>query len=82
MTYPTMLYAKDGRHVIVNSQEAHDELPGEWFDSPAAFGLVTCPSVEQQYQGRSHTTHAYAPHGVQMDVRKIRKEPLKSEETT
>jgi hypothetical protein len=68
MSYPTMLYATDGRTAVVDTPEAHDALPGEWFDSPAAFGLITCPSVAQQFQGRPHTSTAYAPQGVLVPV--------------
>lgn len=48
--YPRMVYAKPADKIIAKIVNSDDELKalGEgWEKSPAAFGLITCPSFEQ-----------------------------------
>jgi hypothetical protein len=49
--YPRHMYAaKDGggvRAIQVNSKDEEDALGEEWHYSPAKFGVLTAPSIEQ-----------------------------------
>src|SRR3989442_422841 len=41
-----MFYRSDGTTTTVTTQAAQDALSGAWFDSPADYGLITAPSVD------------------------------------
>lgn len=45
--YPRFMYHPDYEPYVVQSAEEEEELHG-WFDSPAEYGVITCPSVDQQ----------------------------------
>ena len=45
MAFPQMWYKSNGRSRIVASQAERDALIGTWASSPAAFAIVTAPSV-------------------------------------
>jgi len=44
--YPRYMYHPDYEPLVVNSAEEEEELDG-WYDSPADYGVFTCPSAEQ-----------------------------------
>ena len=60
--FPRMMYQVDGTTVVVHNEAELAALSGGWFDTPADFGLVTAPSVEQMAQGTPATSDV-APHG-------------------
>ena len=63
MVFPKMFYRSDGTTTIVATQEELNALSGGWFDSPAYFGLLTAPSVDQVPLGVP-STPPYAPNGI------------------
>ena len=74
MAFPKMFYASDGRTTIVTTQAEQDALSGAWFDSPADFGLITAPSLDEAalltttystgvFEGTANPT-SYAPNGI------------------
>jgi hypothetical protein len=44
--YPRYMYHPDYEPLVVASAEEEEELGG-WYDSPADYGVFTCPSAEQ-----------------------------------
>ncbi len=46
MDYPKFKYHATKAARIVNDDAEEQELGAEWKDSPAEFGVITCPSVE------------------------------------
>ena len=69
MGFPKMFYRSDGTTVIVTTQAAQDGLSGAWFDSPADYGLVTAPSVQELADPTNTAAPtSYAPGAVQRDV--------------
>jgi len=65
MAFPKMFYRSDGTTTTVTTQAQQDALSGAWFDSPADFGYLTAPSVDQLDLGTA-TAFSYAPNGVQV----------------
>ena len=63
MAFPRMFYAADGTVCVVASQAEQAALTGTWYDSPADFGYLTAPSVDQLDTGTA-TAYSYAPNGV------------------
>ena len=49
---PTYLFHKDGRAELVENEDVYLMLlkTPEWAESPAAFGVITAPDKEQQFQ--------------------------------
>ena len=65
MAFPKMLYQRDGTTTIVRTDAELAALSGGWFDSPADFGYLSAPSVDQLDEGTA-TPYSYAPNGVQV----------------
>ena len=61
--YPKVKYSAAGAAVLVDSPEQEQQLRGgPWADSPAAFGIITCPSVEEMQEPNVPRPMPYAPH--------------------
>lgn len=45
-TYPKWKYHPEERAVVVVSPQDERELGDGWFDSPAHYGVETCPGVK------------------------------------
>jgi hypothetical protein len=69
MSFPKMFYRSDGTTTTVTTQAQQDALSGAWFDSPADYGLITAPSVDD-VADTTNTAAAtpYAPNALQRDV--------------
>jgi hypothetical protein len=51
-SFPSFRYHQTEEPIIVNSAEEAEALGAEWADTPAAFGTITAPSVEQIREAR------------------------------
>lgn len=47
--YPKYKYHAEKSPILVSSEEQEEKLGDDWKDSPADHGLITQPSVEQQF---------------------------------
>lgn len=48
--YPTWKYHATAGALLVQSLEEEEALGAGWADSPAAFGVITAPSVDEKRQ--------------------------------
>lgn len=67
MDFPCVVYYADGAMVLVESDEALEELREGWETSPAVFGFVTAPSTDEQLLGTACDL-SYASGAVHIDV--------------
>lgn len=49
-SYPKWKYHPEKEAVVIESIQEEKELGPGWFDSPAAFGVETCPGVKPDPQ--------------------------------
>lgn len=60
--YPKMIYNPDGRVAVVQSDEEQKAMGGEWHDSPAEYGVETCPAAPQAVEGGYYGQGYVGPH--------------------
>jgi len=64
-----MFYRSDGTTTIVETEAQQNALSGAWFDSPADYGLITAPSVDDVAETtNTAAATSYAPNALQRDV--------------
>jgi hypothetical protein len=61
MGYPKHKYHTSGADRVVYSSEEETALPGGWYDSPADFGILTTPNVEEMAPPNVPRPMPYAP---------------------
>lgn len=59
--YPKMIFNPDGRVAVVQSQEEQKALGSGWHDSPADYGVETCPAAPAAIEGGYYGQGYVAP---------------------
>lgn len=57
--YPKFLYHKTEGAKLVNSELEESELSGKWEDSPAKFGIETCPAAISEIAPQAKEMHEH-----------------------
>lgn len=59
--YPKMVFNPNGQIAIVQSKEEQTALGADWHDSPADYGVETCPAAPVAVEGGYYGTGYTAP---------------------
>ena len=59
--YPKMLFNPNGHIMVVNSKEEQQAAGRDWHESPAEYGVETCPAAPQAVEGGFYGVGYAAP---------------------
>ena len=59
--YPKMLFNPNGQIMVVQSKEEQQAAGKDWHESPAEYGVETCPAAPQAVEGGFYGAGYVAP---------------------
>src|ERR1700761_7675151 len=74
MGYPKYKYHSEKEPVVIQNEEQEERLGDEWKDSPADHGIITQPSIEDQFDIDSKLKKGSSP--SEIDLSKLKKGEL------